>query len=139
MKNNFLFKFFLVLSGTTAFLVGAYVLLVSISKIPQLQYEVEIFAIQYVVSLLVFFLIHKALKFEPQYFVQIVILSMVVKLLLYGAFNFVIIYLSPDIALGHVLLFFIIYLVFTVLELVMLYPHINSKQGGPQQQKSEVN
>ena len=72
----------------------------------------------------------KGLTLDPHYFVQIIILSIVVKLILFGAFNFIMIYFSPETAMANVLVFFAIYLTTTTLELVMFVPLINKKQKG---------
>lgn len=71
----------------------------------------------------------KGLTLDPQYFVQIIILSIVVKLILFGAFNFIMIYYSPDTAMANVVSFFIIYIATTILELGMFVPLVNKKEG----------
>lgn len=127
MNKGFL-SFFWILSVATLILAGIYGTLAFFEVVPRAVYDAEIFITQYVVTLLVFFLMQKAISFEPQYFVQITILSIVVKLIVYGAFNFIIIYLAPKAANANVVLFFSVYLIFTAMEIGMLYRNITFKQ-----------
>lgn len=127
MNSPFL-KFFVVLSLVTGLLILIYALLIRIEVMPAASYALGVFATQYSVTLLIYFVLLKALSLQPQYFVQIAILSIVVKLIIYGAFNFVVIYLSPAFAIPNVILFFLIYLIFTPLAVAMLYPVINKHQ-----------
>lgn len=126
MKEKHFLKFFTILTCTALFLFLIYRLLVELYNVQEASYDIEIFVTHYVVTLLIFFLLIKALSFEPHYFIQAAILSIVVKLVIYGAFILVIIYMSPDEAPPNVVLFCSIYLVVTALELTMLYPVINN-------------
>lgn len=125
MKEKQFLRFFITLTCTILFIFLVYRLLVEYYDVPEALYDIEIFVTHYVVTLLIFFLLLKALSFEPHFFIQAAILSIVVKLVIYGAFILVIIYMSPDEAPPNVVLFCSIYLVVTVLELTMLYPVIN--------------
>lgn len=126
--NSPLLKFFVVLSLVTGVLIVIYVLLTRLEAVPAASYALGAFATQYIVTLLIYFVLLKGLTLQPQYFVQIAILAIVVKLIIYGAFNFVVIYLSPAFAIPNVILFFSIYLIFTPLAVAMLYPVINKHQ-----------
>ncbi|MEO1054030.1 MAG: hypothetical protein AAFX87_25555 [Bacteroidota bacterium] len=59
-----------------------------------------------------------ALGKDPQNFVTLIILSLVLKLVLYGIFNFFIIYLDPQIAVPNIILFFSIYVIYIVFEVI---------------------
>lgn len=123
-KKSFL-KFFVVLTIIAAVLFFIYMLLVNEAIMPPAIYDLEIFLVQYAITLLIYLLLIQTLSSNAEYFVQAAILSIVVKLILYIAFIFVIIYLSPDSAHMNVVLFLSIYLIFTALAVGMLYPVIN--------------
>lgn len=134
VKKRF-FEFALWLTVVTLLLLvvyqGVYILW---PEAPPATYILYIFLIPYLLNLAVYLVILKGMTFEPQYFVQIIILSIVVKLLLFGAFNFVMIYFSPGNAVPNVVAFFVIYLTSTMLEIGMLVPligkHQNAKSEG---------
>jgi len=91
---------------------------------PSPDYITYIFLVPYILNLVVYFMLLKSMDLEPQYFVQIIILSIVVKIIIYGAFNFIMIYNSPDHSMANVISFFVIYLFSTGLEIGMLIPLI---------------
>ena len=65
-------------------------------------------------------------RFDRQdLFVHIYLLSMVVKLLAYGAYNFFMVMEDEAGAVANVAWFMIVYLIFTVLEIVFLYRKIS--------------
>ena len=66
------------------------------------------------------------LKRAPDYSIHIIIGAIIIRLFLFGAFNFVMIYMSKDLAVQNVVLFFASYLGFTFLELVVLLRQITS-------------
>jgi hypothetical protein len=65
-------------------------------------------------------------RFDRQdLFVHIYLLSMVVKLMAYGAYNFFMVMEDEGGAVINVAWFMIVYLIFTVLEIVFLYPKVS--------------
>ena len=130
IKKQF-FEFALWLTVSALFLLAIYqVVYIVWPETPVANYVAYIFLVPYLLNLLIYFLMLKGLTLDPHYFVQIIILSIVVKLILFGAFNFIMIYFSPETAMANVLVFFAIYLTTTTLELVMFVPLINKKQKG---------
>ena len=64
------------------------------------------------------------LKKAPGYSIHIIIGSLILRLFVFGIFNFVMIYMNRDMAMENVVLFFVVYLGFTVLELIILVRQI---------------
>jgi len=131
IKKQF-FAFALWLTVLTLFLLVTYqVAYIIWPGLPAANYVLYIFLVPYILNLLIYFLMLKGMTLDPNHFVQIIILSIVVKLVLFGAFNFAMIYFSPESAVPNVVTFFSIYLSCTVLELAMIVPLIgkNNKQG----------
>jgi hypothetical protein len=62
---------------------------------------------------------------RPDLFVHIYLLSMVVKLLAYGAYNFFMIMDDEAGAVANVAWFMVLYLIFTLLEIIFLYRKIS--------------
>lgn len=129
IKKRF-FEFALWLTVVALFLLAVYQIVHIIwPSVPAANYIAYIFLVPYMLNLLIYFFMLKGLTLDPQYFVQIIILSIVVKLILFGAFNFIMIYYSPDTAMPNVVSFFIIYIATTILELGMFVPLVNKKEG----------
>lgn len=59
------------------------------------------------------------------FFVHVYLLTIVVKLLAYGAYNFFVIIDDQDGAAANVVWFILVYLIFTLLEIVFLYQKIS--------------
>ncbi len=122
VKKRF-FEFALWLTIVALFLLAVYqVVYIIWPNTPVANYVAYIFLVPYLLNLLIYFFMLKGLNLDPQYFVQIIILSIVVKLILFGAFNFAMIYYSPETAMANVITFFAVYLASTVLELGMFVP-----------------
>lgn len=129
IKKKF-FEFALWLTIVVLFLLAAYQLTyIFWPDLPVAKYVLYVFLVPYLLNLLVYFLMLKGMTLEPHYFVQIIILSIVVKLILFGAFNFFMIYQSPDRAIPSVIVFFVVYLCSTILEIALLVPLINKQNN----------
>lgn len=127
IKKRF-FEFALWLTIVALFLLAVYqVVYIIWPNTPVANYVAYIFLVPYLLNLLIYFLMLKGLTLDPHYFVQIIILSIVVKLILFGAFNFIMIYYSPETAMANVITFFAIYLATTILELGMFVPLVSKK------------
>ncbi|MEP2773820.1 MAG: hypothetical protein ABJH05_16830 [Fulvivirga sp.] len=125
IKKRF-FEFALWLTIVALFLLAVYqVVYIIWPNTPVANYVAYIFLVPYLLNLLIYFLMLKGLTLDPHYFVQIIILSIVVKLILFGAFNFIMIYYSPETAMANVITFFAIYLATTILELGMFVPLVS--------------
>jgi len=84
-------------------------------------------AVLFAVILLIF--LASMYTVTPQLFVQIVIAGTAVKLLLFGAYNFYMIYADPQHARANVLYFFVGYVLLTVIEITSLFRYIQSTRG----------
>jgi hypothetical protein len=65
---------------------------------------------------------------KPDFFVQLYLLTMALKLLAYGAYNLIVILEDRRGATQNVGFFMILYLLFTVLEIVFLYRKISRSE-----------
>jgi hypothetical protein len=80
-----------------------------------------------VVTLAIYFYLSKP-KLKS-YFLQVYLASMVVKLIAYCAYNFLIIIRDRPNAFGNVVVFLIVYAVFTGVEIAFLYRKITGASG----------
>lgn len=126
IKNPFA-NFLIWHTSITVVLWLAYSLLVSFEIISLAIYAPLIFLTQYILTLLLFYFLLKALAYKAEHFVLITIIAVVLKLLIYGGLNFFIIYSLEEGAHQHVVLFFILYIFLTGLELGMMYQLGNSR------------
>ena len=117
-------RFFLTLAASTALLVGiTYILLITdrIGEIPSYYIQTLILLLFGTIVLYIYLF-----RFERQdLFVHVYLLSMVVKLLAYGAYNFFVITDDVNGAVGNVVWFMIVYLIFTVLEITFLHRKVS--------------
>jgi hypothetical protein len=91
-----------------------------LSTLPGLFWEILIF--QAFSTTILFLYLYRA---QSNFFVQLYLLTMIIKLLAYGGFAVFVILADRPGALLNIGFFLISYLLFTLLELVILYPKIN--------------
>ncbi|MCA6078312.1 hypothetical protein [Fulvivirga sedimenti] len=127
MNKKAFWRFTLLLGATALLFLVSFLLLQYIW--PSLE-EVTYPYLSVFVLVLVILLIYLTSLFTvtPQLFVQIVIAGTAVKLLLFGAYNFYMIYSDPGHALANVLFFFVGYVLFTILEITSLFRYIRQSQ-----------
>ena len=116
-------RFFVGVAALVLLLWGSGVLCVQTGLLPALPglfWEILIFL---AFSTTVLFLyLYRA---HSDWFVELYLLTMVIKLLAYGGFAVIMILKNRDGAPLNIGFFLICYLLFTLLELVILYPKIN--------------
>ena len=120
-------RFFAVLSVAALAIAGITMLAVRmtwIDALPSFFYQTILFLL--FATLVVFRYLYKA--DNPGFFVQLYLLTMALKFIAYGAFNLIVIREDPTGAAKNVAFFMLIYLVFTVLEVVFLYRKISRSE-----------
>lgn len=87
-------------------------------------YACLILSVLFVVTLIAFVTQLYILKKAPDYSIHIIVSAIIIRLLLFGVFNFFLIWSNRSLAVENVVLFFAVYLGFTLLELVILFRQI---------------
>jgi hypothetical protein len=95
-----------------------------INTLPSFLYQTILFLL--FATLVVFRYLYRIEK--PDFFVQLYLLTMALKLLAYGAYNLIVILEDRRGAAQNVGFFMILYLLFTVLEVVFLYRKISRSE-----------
>jgi hypothetical protein len=95
-----------------------------INTLPSFFYQTILFLL--FATLVVFRYLYRIEK--PDFFVQLYLLTMALKLLAYGAYNLIVILEDRRGAAQNVGFFMILYLLFTVLEVVFLYRKISRSE-----------
>ncbi len=127
MNKKAFFKFAALLAGMAVlFLISFRLLQFAWPELSEVTYPYLSVFILFLVILLIF--LASIFTVTPQLFVQIVIAGTAVKLLLFGAYNFYMIYSDPAHARANVLFFFVGYVLFTVLEITSLFRYIRVSQ-----------
>ncbi len=104
--------------------MGVYYLINLIYPLSTLTYVVLILLVLLLVTFLAYILQLVILDKFPDYFVHVIISAIVIRLIVFGIFNFILIYLDRELAVDNVIIFFAAYLGFTLLELVVLFRKI---------------
>ena len=91
------------------------------------SYDGVIFGLIFLGTITSYFITIKIGSMDPSYFMIAIMCSIVLRLLLYTAANIVIIYLDREKAIPNVILFFCLYLLFTVLETLELFKIVRAK------------
>jgi len=116
-------RFFIVVVVATAIVGGATWLLLEagvLTSIPSFFYQTLI-----LVPLSTFFIYRYLVRLaKPSLFTQFYLLSMVVKLIAYLAYNLVMVLEDRTGAIVNVSFFLVLYVIFTILEVVFLYRKI---------------
>lgn len=122
MKDSFIFQ-----SIATLFIsyIG-YWGLTQLGELPEASYDYFIFLLIYLVTLLSYFAVSKIGKYDKSYLMAAIMGSIVLRLIIFTAVNFLIIYLNRDEAIANVVLFFVLYLIFTAIETIALFKKVNS-------------
>lgn len=71
----------------------------------------------------------------PEDFIRIYMTATVVRILLFGAGVALMVYLDPNGATANALLFLVTYLLFTILEVAVLWQEVNAKKSSEGAQK----
>lgn len=90
---------------------------------PVFLYQTLIFLLLTTAGL--YYYLVKTRQQRPDYFVQIYLLTMVVKMIASGIYLFVMVWGQPN-PIPDVVLFMVVYFVFTALEIGFLYRKVNS-------------
>jgi hypothetical protein len=117
-----LFKFTAIIIGFSAFALGLLQICDAAGLILRPTFSTQTIILVSFTTLAIFFYLSKP-KLKP-YFLQIYLASMVVKLIAYCAYNFLIIVRDRPNAFGNVIVFLIVYVVFTGIEITFLYKKI---------------
>lgn len=117
-------RFILALAASTVLLVVAsYIMLINewVEALPSYYIQTLVLLLFGTIVLYVYLF-----RFDRQdLFVHVYLLSMVVKLLAYGAYNFFVITDDENGAVGNVVWFMIVYLLFTLLEIAFLFQKVS--------------
>jgi hypothetical protein len=95
-----------------------------IEKAPSFFYQTLIFLV--FATSTIFTYLYKAKS--PDYFVQLYLLTMAVKFLAYGAYNVLMILEDKDGASYNVVFFMVLYIIFTGLEIAVLFRKITGSR-----------
>lgn len=91
------------------------------------SFSFEILVLLFTATLIIFFYLYRVSK---NIFVQLYLLTMAVKIIAYVSFILIMVQKDRSGALGNVVFFMLVYIVFTALEIGFLYRRINAS-GGP--------
>jgi hypothetical protein len=123
-----LVKFILWLLITAAFILGVFQFALMqgwISQKPSFSYA-TVFLLTFVTAVIYRYLYKLS---SPEFFVQLYLLLMVVKLIAFLGYNVFMVLKDKPGAAANVIFFLIGYLIFTALEIVFLYQHVNTKSN----------
>lgn len=123
MKANILFYLVLTLAAICVYVV------IHFSGWPVPTFANEITLLLTVTTAVLYSYLAGWYNKNPQLFTQFYLLSIALKLLGYGALAGVVIYLDPGQAVPNVILFLVAYLLFTLLEIIFLFPKVASGSG----------
>jgi hypothetical protein len=127
--SNTRFLFFTGMTLLLAALMGATVRLLEVySFIEQAPtYWVEILLLFVVVTVLLYFVLHKITLTDPTEFVRTFLMSLVLKIILSGVAIFILLKLNPAGANSNAVFYLGCYGAFTALEVVVLYKQKNTE------------
>ena len=127
MNKKAFVHFSMILGGTALLFILTYLLLRPVwPALMDVTYPYLSVSVLTIIILLIY--LASLFTVTPQLFVQIVIAGTAVKLLLFGAYNFYMIYTDPVHARANVLFFFVGYVLFTILEITSLFRYIRTSQ-----------
>ena len=122
MYLSFLGKLLMVTVFTVIMYIGIVFLF---PEIPIPSKSVSIFIVLFGVTAGVHYILLRAGRGEAQKLANFIILSIVIKLFLYAVFTFLLIISDRAGAMSNVVLFFVVYIIFTVFEISTMYFQIN--------------
>jgi hypothetical protein len=93
--------------------------------IPRPTYDIAIFATTFFITFFGYWITIKSFSLDKSVFITVVFGSVVVRLLIFSILNFVIIYLSPKDAVPNIVLFFVVYIILTFIEVIALLKTFN--------------
>ncbi len=122
---NFLIQLSVVTLALILILVG----LLEVIKLGMPTFTVAIFAVLFVVTFLVYLLQVKIMTKNPDFSLHVILGSLILRLIIFAFFNFIMIYTDRVNAVPNVVLFFIVYLVFTTIEMITLFKQIGRSKS----------
>jgi len=123
-------QFALQLSIVTVILSAILLVVVEFSKLELPTFTTSIFIFLFLVTYLIFLFQIRILLNNPEYAMHVIIGSLIIRLILFVIFNFIMIYTDRANALPNVVLFFAIYIAYTVVEMIALFRRINLQKNG---------
>ena len=113
---------FLIALTVSALLIGA-IGFWGIEPLPEYFFRTLIFLFVSTAGLYRFLLRTKQQR--PDFFVQFYLATMVVKLIAYGAYMFIVVTSQTENAVYDVMVFMVVYFIFTAIEIGFLYRQVN--------------
>jgi hypothetical protein len=115
-------RFFVTLVIATFTIVAATLILRELQLLEMLpSFFWQTVILLFVTTGVIFLYLYQA---DEKNFITLYLLTMIVKLLAYVGYNFIVIYQSKAGATANVVFFMVTYFVFTLLEIIFLYPKI---------------
>jgi hypothetical protein len=108
----------------TVAIIGGFLLIsnqLRFDQLPTYRWE-SLILLNFTTAVVFFYLIRS----DRGLFVQLYLLTLVIKLFAYAGFNLVIILKDRPNAAANVAFFFVVYLIFTTLELIFLYRKVSN-------------
>lgn len=123
------FLFFTGLTLLLATLIGLTVRLLELYSLVDRapSYLMEILLFFFLITVLVYFVLHKITLIDPTEFVRAFLMSVVLKIILSGVAIFILLKLNPAGANSNAVFYLICYGAFTALEVVVLYKQKNKE------------
>ena len=87
--------------------------------------SVSVFIVLFGVTAGVHYILLRAGRGDSQKLANFIILAIVIKLFLYAVFTFLLIFSDRPGAMSNVVLFFVVYIIFTVFEITTMYYQMN--------------
>ncbi|HYF68060.1 MAG TPA: hypothetical protein VD884_07985 [Ohtaekwangia sp.] len=113
--------FYAVLTGVAILLAGAILVLANLSFIDKPSFFWETLVLLTFGTGLIFYYVYNT---DQTTFTNFYLFTLVLKLLAYVVYCLIMIVMDPPGATANVVLFMIIYLVYTIIEIIFLYPRI---------------
>ncbi len=117
-------KFLLLATGFAIAVFFIYYVLISFSAFTPASFDWQIVLSVWLVTILSFIIVSKIGQIDSSFFFAAILSSIVFRLLLFGGVNFALIYFDRDNAINNVVLFFVVYFIFTILENLLLFKEI---------------
>ena len=94
-------------------------------ELPVPSKSISIFIVLFGVTAGIHYILLRAGRGEAQKLANFIILSIVIKLFLYAVFTFLLILSDRDGAMSNVVMFFVVYIIYTVFEITSMYLQVN--------------
>ena len=113
--------FYLALTGVAMLLAGATLILASFSFVEKPSFFWETHVLLTFGTGLIFYYVYNT---DQTTFTNFYLFTLVLKLLAYAVYCLIMIVMDPTGATANVVFFMILYLVYTIIEVIFLYPRI---------------